>query len=407
MTRNGATLVRHAAGGHGDVARAQPAAVRPWSVMHATDDVRAVLELAEAQRALGMRPVLVTPAGYGSIELYLREGDAPERSVSLLSTWQRVRQWRKSLGDCGAAGAMEIVHAHCFSAGMSGVRNWPVVVYDLDDFVEHDAEPDQQWLARSLRVAEQFVLARAEAVVIHRASLRENALERGATPEHLFVVPEPLPRDRHQCDPAWREALRIPAASVALLAAHAPEDLDALLSAFTQLALEVEGTILLLRAADPAAAALHGKLSAAGIAAALRMVDEERWQDAVLGADVVLAGPPADRSAQAVMVQAMRAGRAVLAADVPANRDVSPEGRGCLWYRPGNARDLAGRTSFLARNADFRRSLGETARAYLEESRTPEAVARAYDAVYRHAFARRGDDTRQWMGRFEPLHAAF
>ena len=49
--------------------------VRPWTVMHATEQVRPVLDLAEAQRAVGMRPVLVTPAGYGSIELYLRAAE--------------------------------------------------------------------------------------------------------------------------------------------------------------------------------------------------------------------------------------------------------------------------------------------------------------------------------------------
>jgi glycosyltransferase involved in cell wall biosynthesis len=405
--RDGAVLVQ-------EVPSAKPAApfgsagtVRPWSVMHATEDVRPVLELAEAQRALGMRPVLVTPAGYGSIELYLRSPRATERSVSLLSTWQRVRQWRKSLADCGAAAAMEIVHAHSFAAGMSGVRNWPVVVYDLADFVEHDAEPDQQWLARSLRVAEQFVLARAEAVVLHQASLREKALERGATAEHLFVVPQPLPRER-VCAAGWREALEVVPGDVVLLAADAAqEDPDALLSAFAQVVSEAEGLVLLLRAADPAGAALQAKLAAAGIASALRMVSDEGWQDALLGADVVIAGTPPRAGADHACLSAMRAGRAVLAADVPANRDVSPEGQGCLWYKPGNARDLAGRAAFLARNADFRRSLGESARSFLESTRSPEAVARAYDAVYRHAFARRGDDTRQLMGRFEPLHATF
>lgn len=175
------------------VAAPDRAAVRPWSVMHAAADAREVLELAEAQRELGMRPVLVTPAGYGSIELYLREPRAAAQSVSLVSTWQQVRQWRKSLDDCGAAAVMEIVHAHCFAAGMSGVRNWPVVVYDVARFVEHAAEPGQQWLARSLRVAEQFVLARAEAVVVHQESLRAQALERGAPAQHLFVIPELAP----------------------------------------------------------------------------------------------------------------------------------------------------------------------------------------------------------------------
>lgn len=403
-----APLAQQGPGQEGSATGGRPAGsasgVRPWSVMHATDDARAVLELAEAQRALGMRPVLVTPAGYGSIELYLRNAPPAERGVSLLSTWQQVRQWRKSLGDCGAADAMEIVHAHCFAAGMSGVRNWPVVVYDLAAFVEHDAERDQQWLARSLRVAEQFVLARAEAVVLHRDSLRAQALERGAAAEHVFVVPEPLAPEPEGGGGGWREALAVPAEAVALFATGmAAEEPDAVLSAFAQLVSEEENVLLLLDGADPAAALLQAKLAAAGIGKAVRVAAPEVRDEVLRSADVVLAGADGKQAALA----AMRTACALLAADCPANRDLTPEGRGCLWFKPGNPRDLAGRASFLARNADFRRSLGASARAFLQETRSPEAVARAYDAVYRHAFARRGDDNRQSMGKFEPLTAAF
>jgi len=382
-------------------------AIRPWSVMHATADVHSVLELAEAQRALGMRPVLVTPAGYGSIELYLRQAQPAAGSASLLSTWQQVRQWRKSLGDCAAAAAMEVLHAHCFAAGMSGVRNWPVVVYDLAGFVEHAAEADQQWLARSLRVAEQFVLGRAEAVVIHQASLRAAALERGAQPEHLFVIPHPLPRAEAAAAPAWRAALGLPPEAVTLFAAAVePAELDALASAFAQLLSEVEHTVLLLPAEAAASARLREQLAGAGFSG-VRLLAADEVPAALRASDIVLAGASPDSHENAAMLAAMRALRAVLAADTPTSRDVSPEGRGCLWYQPGNARDLAARASFLARNADLRRALGDAARALLEETRSPEAVARAYDAVYRHAYARRGDDSRPLMGRFEPLTAAF
>ncbi|HSE47967.1 MAG TPA: glycosyltransferase family 4 protein [Terriglobales bacterium] len=398
MTRAGSVLTQEI-----PVVAASSGPVRPWSVMHATDDVRQVLELAEAQRGLGMRPVLVTPAGYGSIELYLRERDEEERSVSLLGTWQEVRQWRKSLGDCGAAAAMEIVHAHCFAAGMSGVRNWPVVVYDLSDFVEQDAEADQQWLARSLRVAEQFVLARAEAVVVHRTSQRAKALERGAPAEHLFVVPEALPREDAPTT-GGRDRLGPASDPVELYAAEVmPEELDALLSALVQIVAEVPETKVLLPESGEAAASLREKLAAAGVSA--RAVPGAQHHAVLRSADVVLCAAASGDEPNDAMLLAMRQGRAVLAADGAANRDISPDGRGCLWYKPGNARDLANRGAFLARNADFRRSLGDAARAFLEETRSPEAVARRYDAVYRHAFARRGDDPREWKGRFEPLTA--
>lgn len=381
--------------------------VRPWTVMHAAEHVHGVLELAEAQRTLGMRPVLVTPAGYGSIELYLRAPREEEGGASLLGTWQDVRQWRKSLADCAGSANMEIVHAHCFAAGMSGVRNWPAVVYDLRRCVEHDADTGQQWLARSLRVAEQFVLARAEALVVHWPSMRALAIERGAPAEHVFVVPDAVARNEAAPSDAWRRILRLPEGAVTFFATGvATAQLDPLLSAFAQIVSEVETTVLLFEAADAASAELRDKLAAAGISRAVRLVPPQHRRAALCGADVVVAGAPAAAGPNPAGLEAMRSGRALLAADALANRDLSPAGRGCLWYQPGDARDLAGRASFLARNPGFRRSLGEAARQFIAETRAPEAVARQYDAVYRHAFARRRDASQNLFGKLQPLPAA-
>ena len=415
---------------------ASTAGVRPWSVMHATEHVRGVLEVAEAQRDAGMRPVLVTPEGYGSIELYLRTPPAEEGQVSLLSTWQEVRQWRKSLADCAGGATMDIVHAHCFAAGMSGVRNWPAVVYDLRGCVEHDADASQQWLARSLRVAEQFVLTRAQAVVVHWPSLRAAAVERGASEEHIFVIPDPvtLPayansnnahRDLHDDDfstgdyarDAWPQVIGLPPGVITFFATDVhTSDFDLLLSAFTQVISEVENpglenpgveNVVLLLEGDPASAALRSKLAAAGISRAVRLLTPQQRTGALHNADVILTGGPATNGPNAAGLEAMRAGRAVLAADTVANRDLSPEGRGCLWYKPGDARDLAGRAAFLARNPDFRRALGQAALSFLAETRSPQAVARQYDAAYRHAFARRRDESQNLFGRLQPLQAAF
>jgi glycosyltransferase involved in cell wall biosynthesis len=376
--------------------------------MHATECVRDILDLAEAQRGLGMRPVLVTPAGYGSIELYLRMPEEEGREVSLLGLWQDVRGWRKSLGDCATSSLMEIVHAHCFSAGMAAVRNWPAVVYDVRGSVEDHADAGHQWLGRSLRVAEQFVLARAGAIVVHWPSQCAVVVERGAPEEHVFVVPDAVLPPAPDRVATWREALRVPADAVTFLAADVTTaDLEALLSAFAQVAGEVTSTVLLLEAADPASALLRNKLAAAGISRAVRLVPQELREEVTAGADVVLTAEPEAEGPNQAGRRAMAAGRAVLAEDGVANRDLSPEGRGCLWFKRGDARDLAGRASFLARNPDFRRALGESARHYILETRAPEIVARQYDAVYAHAHARRRDNTQPTVGSLQPLRATF
>jgi hypothetical protein len=81
----------------------------------------------------------------------------------------------------------------------------------------------------------------------------------------------------------------------------------------------------------------------------------------------------------------MRHGIALLAADLPRNRDASPDGRGCLWFEANNARDLGCRMAFLANHPDFRVALARTGRAHLLETRNCAVIGRRYDEAYRHA----------------------
>src|ERR1700732_5307000 len=85
--------------GTGTLPRAGRAKV--WRVIHACEYARDVLPVVEGQVAVGMRPFIVTPQGAGAAELYLAgRNQDPPRSLSLLRSWQDVRNWRKSLLDC-------------------------------------------------------------------------------------------------------------------------------------------------------------------------------------------------------------------------------------------------------------------------------------------------------------------
>jgi hypothetical protein len=81
------------------------------------------------------------------------------------------------------------------------------VVYDLNACIEEMAiaaglcEPGS-WMGRSFRVAEQFVLSRAAAVIVHSIGLKEAALERGAPPDGVFLVPEPITEDNEPSAPS-------------------------------------------------------------------------------------------------------------------------------------------------------------------------------------------------------------
>ena len=186
----------------------------PWKVVHACEAASSeVLLLVEGQLAAGMRPSLLTPDRYGSAHSFLadnrREVIAP---ISLLRSWNHVREWRKLLNESAAENSSDVIHAHSFSAGMAAVRASSGVVYQLREAVEKLAAAagncdEHSWLARSFRVAEQFLLGRAAAVVVNNHAARLACLERGIGAENVFLIPEPIRSDLLESGPdrKWLE----------------------------------------------------------------------------------------------------------------------------------------------------------------------------------------------------------
>src|ERR1041385_358495 len=84
--------------------------VRPWNVVHACLQARDVLPLLDVQVSAGMKPFLVTPHGSGTPDLYLRGTEESAKATSLLSAWNDVRQWRRSLLEADPDQTAEIVH---------------------------------------------------------------------------------------------------------------------------------------------------------------------------------------------------------------------------------------------------------------------------------------------------------
>jgi glycosyltransferase involved in cell wall biosynthesis len=392
-----------------------------WRVIHACEYARDVLPVVEGQIAAGMRPYLVTPQGAGTAELYLaRPTQEPLRSFSLLRSWQDVRNWRKSILECDPENSADLVHAHAFAAGMAAVRCCGCVVYDLTGCIEelaiaaHLCEPGS-WMGRSFRVAEQFILSRASAVVVHSNGMKEAALERGAARNSIFVIPEPLafyedPQERD--DVARYFAQRLVSKEAR---GNAPEPLtrffvpefaenDAVkLPSHAELLLEAFGIArqdspelcMVLEAPENLWPSLNELGAQLSLADNLQLVNSNDASQGWQNCDVVIAtaAVPQDavlaKRANEICLKAMVAGKPLLAADVPRHRDVSPDGRGCLWFDPDDARDLGHRISFLAFNPEFRSALGAAGHTFITESRSLASIGAHYDAVYRHALSRK------------------
>jgi hypothetical protein len=385
-----------------------------WRVIHACEYARDVLPVVEGQVAVGMRPFIVTPQGAGTAEVYLSGGNQDQpRSLSLLRSWQDVRNWRKSLLDCAPETTSDLVHAHCFAAGMAAVRNCSCVVYDLGACIEEMAlsaglcEPGS-WMGRSFRVAEQFVLSRASAVIVHSLGLKEAALERGAPPDAIFLVPEPISEDNEP--PALSQDIDFLARrfgfapdSVSFFVPQFAHDRQeqlspaavSVLEGFALASNELPQFNLLLEAPESARRAINEHSSRLGISQHVAMVHQFDVPATMESAHVVVAMGelPADpviaRQPNEICLKSLWQGKTLLAADVPRNRDASPEGRGCLWFEADNPRDLGYRMAFVGRKPEFRAALGAAGRMFIYETRNSAAIGQQYDEAYRFAASRK------------------
>lgn len=363
-------------------------ALRRWKVLHACAAGKPVSLLLQAQLEAGMAPSL----------LAAEEGTLAGRR-GLLNAWNEVKQWKTQLAE--RAAIIDLVHAHEFASGMAALRAGYPLAYDFAAPVE-DFQGGRfvagAWLRRSMRAAEQFLLMRAGAVVVHSDAMWNRAVERGVAVEDLFLVPEPVEIAvnvwpgfsirEHGEETRATQVVRLYAPAIAVQAQGISRELRTLLEAFAFVREEVEGARLCVEVEAGAEPVLRELLSVTPYAESLEVIAPLQRAQAIAAADVVISAAPLGEGPDEFAIQALARGCALLAADRRQTREVTVEGRGCLWFRAGDGRDLGHRAAFLARNADFRAALGQAGQAHLEAARGGRAVAEMYDAVYRRAFAR-------------------
>jgi glycosyltransferase involved in cell wall biosynthesis len=372
--------------------RAAESLTRPWRILHACELATDAVWLTEAQLAVGMNPRVLAREFWN--------GGSDSEKPSLMTAWHAVRDWRHALNEAEALTSVQIVHAHSFAAGMAGVRGSLPAVYDYQQTLEELASAESgvgPWVLRSFRVAEQFALSRAGAIVTHSEAMRILARDRGAAAENLFVIPEPLETRCVSTDGDWAALHGIDLGYHAVIfalpgALPGSEGMETILRAFANVLLEVEQALLIFDIADLDRARLLSTARELEVADNIRCIASDEFDQALACSSMVLsAGTGDDRRANSAVLQAMAAGKPVVAADLPENRECSRDGRGIIWYRNGDVQDMAQRTAFVARNADFSLSLGESGQICIRNTRAPHLVGRLYDGVYQHAQARRRD----------------
>ena len=118
----------------------------------------------------------------------------------------------------------------------------------------------------------------------------------------------------------------------------------------------------------------------------LGTVDDEGRRRLLRSVDVYVAPQVSGESFGIVLAEAMAAGTAVVASDLPAFRLVLDDGRAGRMFRTGDAADLAGQTISLLRDEGERTALtraGSDAVRRFDWSRVGDEVVAVYDTVVR------------------------
>jgi phosphatidylinositol alpha-mannosyltransferase len=165
-----------------------------------------------------------------------------------------------------------------------------------------------------------------------------------------------------------------------------------LIAAMPRIVARTRGGVRLLIVGD---SYLRGQLEAAVAPAARAHVhflghvptaDLPRWY---ASGDIFVSPASGNESFGIVLVEAMAAGKAVVASDIPGYRSVVTPGEDGVVVPPGDVEALAEAVADLAQDPERRRALGERGRRRALEFSWPR-VTDQIEALYRQALARRG-----------------
>ncbi len=356
------------------VTQGSVSSMRPWRVLHAGVFPAAIFN---AQQLVGMRPRVM--------ELERSGGERADAGV--LGCWRDFRRWLHVLRSFPPQDA-DIFHVHELSVALAALRGAIPVVFQFSESVHDTASRFSA--SRSLSWAERFVLSRAAAVVVDCTYMKELSVSWGAPEQNVFLVPEPVePRAADIGAADTRPIIHARSHCSVFSAVSDLHDFAELLAAMALIAGEIPGLQLVVEATSEIHASLSQYGRARRVGDYVRLVSRDERSPQLGQADLVIALPPRKATsrnrANLFAAVALAHGCALLAADCVANREVSPSGAGCFWYKPGDGLDLARRCSMLAATPGLRRNLGAAGRQLIHDTRGVRVVGERFDHVYRHA----------------------
>ncbi len=273
-----------------------------------------------------------------------------------------------------------------------------------------EATPSRsRWKLALARKVDRRTFAWVERVVAVSEAVRDvNCRALGVPADRVEVIYRGRdPRDFEAPDPEALESLRrsldLPAGASAILDVSRlipRKGVDDLIRATARVRGALGRPVVLLLAGEGHhREALEGLARELGLADAVRFLGRRDDVPALLHLADVFAFPSRFEGHPGALVEAMLAGRPLVASDIPVHRETLEDGRTALLCTPGDADALAAKILDLLRDPARARRLGESARMEAQDRFAIDRIAACYEDLYREILAERGDRGSSPAGR--------
>lgn len=366
---------------------------RPLSIAHVTGEAGfsggevQVFLLLEGLRKRGHRSALVCPPGSESAREAVRRGFevrcARMRSDASLLGALRVRAHLRACRP-------DLVHLHTGRADwLGGLAAWQlglpaITTRRMDRPVSHGLR--KRFLYRR-------VVRRAVAI---SPAVRERLILGGVAPEITRVIssavdPEALrPRAERSATRAREGLAEDTPCLLALAALVERKGIDVLLEAIARLDAHLPQPVLWIAGDGPERGALERRAGALGLAARVRFLGRRDDAADLLAACDVFALPSRLEGLGVAALEAMAAGRPVLASAVGGLAEAVAHEKTGLLVPPDDPGALCAALARLLEDPALRKRLGDAGPARVRERYSAERMVEAYEALYAEVLAEGG-----------------
>lgn len=379
--------------------------------------------ILQAQRRRGWQPVALTSSRHAAAVksqenerehiqgvTYYRSTSSASGPMPLAAACRQMVALARRIRQVAEHERPDLLHAHspvlnALPALLLGRRLRIPVVYEIRAFwedaaVDHGTYRQGSWKYRLVRSVESWVCRRAMHVAVICEGLKDDLLARGLPAEDITVVANGIAVDEfcvRTPDARRREAWGLAGKTVIgfIGSFYHYEGLDLLVEAFTSLKRTEPNIALLLVGEGPMTAALKARIKQRCLDGSVLLpgkIPHHHIADVYALMDILAYPRYSVRLTELVTplkpLEAMAAGKALVASDVGGHRELIRHGETGLLFPAGSMTGLAAAVQSLLDQPYLRQTLEQQGPVWVRQHRSWDKTTAAYSYIYSRALAR-------------------